>query len=390
MKKKILFVCPTNRWEARERSLVHDIKIALTRGSEVSFYGLKNSPLDKHLYNEKITKFYHPGLVQTHFFLWPKLKVLSTLLEDEDLALVHCYKLNILWPICFFLRGNKEVSVIHSQYFELKKNYRVLWHRLLIRRCDMIFVPFEHLVKNAWSRLGMPSRKIEVRPPLLTEVDNSREEAVIFDKFEQFYSIGLYVSDSDKSLNKFSSYIKALEVSNEYFNWKKPIKLVFVTEGLWSEKTVYQGLKQRVLDAGVEEHVVFYSGGKPSNYIQHFDLWMSLLKGEGLDDFALMAISIGTPILVPRHPSTVEFFSVYGRVGETYKNNDVREIVRKWERLLSDPDAYQDQIEAASGKIRKEHSYINQENQYLRAYEKVVLRRERYRLRKAESASLKP
>ena len=85
-----------------------------------------------------------------------------------------------------------------------------------------------------------------------------------------------------------------------------------------------------------------------------------------------------------------EFFSVYGRVGETYKNNDVREIVRKWERLLSDPDAYQDQIEAASGKSRKEHSYINQENQYLRAYEKVVLRRDRYLLRKAESASLKP
>jgi glycosyltransferase involved in cell wall biosynthesis len=389
VKKKILFVCPTNRWEARERSLVHDIKIALARGNDVAFYGLKGSSIDKNLSSFKIKKHYHPGFVQTHFFLWPKLKILSHLLEDDELALVHCYKLNILWPICFFLRGNKEVSVIHSQYFELKQNYRVLWHRLLIRRCDMIFVPFEHLVKNSWSRLGMPSRKIEVRPPLLTEVENKNEESSIFDKFEQFFSVGVYVSDSDKNVKKFSSYIKSLEVSNEYFNWKKPIKLVFVTEGPWSEKTVYQALKQSVLDAGVEEHVVFYSGGKPANYLQHFDLWMSLLKGEGLDDFALMAISIGTPILVPRHPSTVEFFSVYGRVGETYKNNDVREIVRMWEKLLSDPDAYQDQIESASCQIRQDHSYTNQENQYLRAYERVVMRRERYRQRKAESSSSK-
>lgn len=382
MKKKILFACPTNRWNTRERSLLYDIEVALTNGNDVCFYGLKNSPLDKNITNDNVQKFYHPGLVQTHFFLWPKLKILSSLLEDSQLALVHCYKLNILWPICFFLRGNRDVSVILSQFFELKKNYRALWHRLLIRRCDLIFVPYDYLLKNIWSRLGVHPRRIEVRPPCLTEPSSNSESGIIFEKFEQFYAVGLYVSESDTDIKNFLPYIKALSVANEHFNWKKPIKLVFVTEGPWSEKKVYQSLKQRVLDEGIEEHIVFHSGGSPSNYIQYFDLWMSLPKGEGLDDMALLATSIGTPILVPRHPSAVEFFDVYGQVGESYKHDDVREIARKWELILSKPDWYRDEIEKAAIRIKEKYSGNLQKNQYFAVFERVVKRRERYGHRK--------
>lgn len=384
MKNKILFACPTNRWEARERSLLYDIEIALEQGKTVEFYGLKKSPLDKKINFEGVKKYYHPGLVQTHFFLWPKLNLLSALLNDKDLAVVHCYKLNILWPICFFLRGNHDVSVILSQFFELKKNYRAIWHRLLIRRCDLIFVPFEHLVKNVWSRLGVHPRKIEVRPPCLKEFMDSSEDGsrFIFEKFEQFYSIGIYVTESDKNHKKFLPIINALAVANDHFKWPKPIKLVFVTEGVWSERPIHQKLKQEVLDLGIEEHIVFYSGGAPSSYIQYFDLWMSLYKGEGLDDLALLASSVGTPVLLPRHPSTSEFFGTYGRVGESFKNNDVREIARKWESILSNPDKYRDQIELASSKIRQNHSTRNQKNQYVKAFTKVVGRREAYSARK--------
>lgn len=382
MKNRILFVCPTNRWEARERSLLYDIEIALEKGNEVYFYGLKDSPLDKKLYFDSVKKFYHPGLVQTHFFLWPKLKELSKLINDQKLAVVHCYKLNILWPICFFLRGNKDVSVILSQFFELRKNYRVLWHRLLIRRCDLVFVPFEHLVKNVWSRLGVHPRKIEVRPPCLKESEDSSNEGIIFEKFEQFHSIGLYVSDSDKDLKRFQPFINSLKVANDYFNWEKPIKLVFVTEGVWSEKSIHNELKQTVLDQGVEEHIIFYSGGAPTNYIQYFDIWMSSSKGEGLDDLSLLATSLGTPILVPRHPSTSEFFGEYGAVGESFKNNDVREIAKKWEMMLTDPDRYREQIEQSASRIRKNFSINNQKNQYVKAYSKVVGRREAYSERK--------
>lgn len=384
MRDKILFVCPTNRWDARERSLLFDLNIALDKGNTVVFYGLKDSPLDKKINFDNVEKIYHPGLVQTHFFLWPKLRQLIAALDDKKLALVHCYKLNILWPICFFLRGNKDVSVILSQFFEMKKNYRALWHRLLIRRCDLVFVPYDHLVRNIWSRLGTHPRKVEVRSPCLRESNEkvrnvSIEPGLIFEKFEQFYSIGIYVSDSDRELKKFMPMVKALSVANDYFNWKKPIKLVFVTEGSWSEKPVHQKLKQVVLDEGIEEHVVFHAGGAPSSYIHFFDLWMSLLKGEGMDDLALLASSIGTPILVPRHPSTNEFFSNYGKVGETFKNDDVREIVRKWETLLAHPDSYRDAIEGASLRIREHFSHKNQRNQYIAAFKKVVSRRERYR-----------
>ncbi|MBK24325.1 MAG: hypothetical protein CME70_10045 [Halobacteriovorax sp.] len=383
MRSKILFACPTNRWDARERSLLNDMQIAHEKGNQIVFYGLKNSPLDKKINLENVEKHYHPGLVQTHFFLWPKLRKLISILEDKELALVHCYKLNILWPICFFLRGNKEVSVIHSQFFEMNKNYRALWHRLLIRRCDLIFVPYDHLIRNIYSRLGVHPRKIEVRPPSLKEATSPSKESAIFDKFEQFYSVGLYISDSDRSLKNLKPVIKALSVANEYFDWKKPIKLVFVTEGAWSEKSVYQKLKQAVLEEGIEEHVVFYAGGVPSSYIQYFDLWMSLPKGEGMDDLALLSCSIGTPILVPRHPSTTQFFDEYGRIGESYKNDDVREIARKWETLLSDPEYYRDKIERAAILIRESNSRENQKKQYIAAFEKVVNRREGYRTRRS-------
>lgn len=384
MKNKILFICPTNRWNTRERSLLYDIENAIDNDNEVLFYGLKGSPVDRRIDSNKVQKYYHPGLVQTHFFLWPKLIRLSALLEDPALNLVHCYKLNILWPICFFLRGNKKVSVVLSQFFELKKNYRGLWHRLLIKRCDLIFVPFEHLVKNLWSRIGVHPRRIEVRTPCLYMGSKESSGKAIFEKFEQFYSIGIYISEADKDVEALYPYLRALIVVNERFKWERPIKLVFVTEGSWNEKVVYLKLKQKILDEGIEEHIVFHSDDHPASYMHYFDLWMSLPSGEGLDDLSLLATSIGTPILAARHPSVVEFYTEYGKIGETYKASDVRDIVRKWELILSKSELYQDEIELAANKIKERYSHKAYKNQYVSSIQKIVARRERYGLRKAK------
>lgn len=120
-RKRAVYICPTDTWGTRERTVLKDALIAMSKGLEPHIYCLKDSFLDLVAKEKNLKVIHHYGKVYTRFFKWYKLIGLGKIVRDDDIAFVHCYHLNFLWPISFFLKSKPEIPLFFTTHREIKK-----------------------------------------------------------------------------------------------------------------------------------------------------------------------------------------------------------------------------------------------------------------------------
>jgi glycosyltransferase involved in cell wall biosynthesis len=328
-RRKAIYICPSNLWGARERTVLRDALISKDMGLEPLIYCLKDSYLDLEAKQSNLEVIHHYGKIQTRFIKWYKLFGLGKIVREEDVALVHCYHLNFLWPLSFFLKSRPEIPLFFTTHKEISKSYREFYHKALLSRVDHFFVSSAGLVSNLMVHMDIPPRKIQVLGFGNEVIEISRTEAskvkkdLSFDK--EVWTLGTFLSSHHTSPENVLPLIYAVMG----FNQKKQdesARLILICDRNWNEVLIYQELIRLIKDLGSEDDVYFYSGVSLGTFQKSIDIWLSAETSENLEDLAIGAVFQGTPVLVPRTSSSKELFGKWGEVGLTYKAGDARDL----------------------------------------------------------------
>ena len=107
-------------WNSIERTVIADARAIMNAGGNVHLYTFRDSHLDRQAKKWKIICHYHQGAVATKIFKWNKLKAVAKLIRNNQIDLVHCYDIKILWPLCYFLRADSLTPLVLTLSKELE------------------------------------------------------------------------------------------------------------------------------------------------------------------------------------------------------------------------------------------------------------------------------
>ena len=161
--KSFLFVCLSYKWGERERKVISDILCAIEAGASVHLYVLRDSSLAIKAKELNIPVTYHQGAISISFIKWRKLKTIRKLMTNYSVDVVHCYSINVLWPLSYFLKSKPLIPLILSLVKPLRKSYRSFWYRPLSRRIDQVLVTHQDLSENVYGFLGILAPRMLIR-----------------------------------------------------------------------------------------------------------------------------------------------------------------------------------------------------------------------------------
>lgn len=384
-RRKAIYICPTNLWGARERTVLRDALISKEKGLEASIYCLKDSFLDHAAIENGLQVIHHYGKVQTRFFKWYKLFGLGKIVRADDIAFVHCYHLNFLWPLSFFLGSKPEIPLFFTTHREIAKKYTEIYHKTLLSRVDQFFVATEGLITNLIVHLDIPPRKIKVLGFGNESVEVSRSDVtkvkkdLSFDK--EVWTVGTFLSSHHTTPDNVIPLIYAIMGFNQK-NPEKKARLVLICDRNWSQVLIYQELIRFIKDLGSEDDVYFYSGVGLSTFQKSINVWVSAETSENLEDLAIGAVFQGTPVLVPRTSSAKELMQNWGEVGLTYKGGDARDLRDQLGFLLEKTRRYTRQIGKITDEIMEENLIDHYRESLSKTYQKIFIARQRVSKRK--------
>ncbi|MCO4792759.1 MAG: glycosyltransferase [Bacteriovoracaceae bacterium] len=347
-REKAVYICPSVMWGARERTVLRDALISKSNGLDPYIYCLKDSSLDVAARENNINVIHHYGKIQTRFFKWYKLFGLGKIVRADNIAYVHCYHLNFIWPLSFFLGSRPEIPLFFTTHKEITKKYTEFYHKTLTSRVDQFFVSSKGLISNLLVHLDIPMRKIKVLGLGKKDQEIQKSEIakvkkdISFDK--DIKIIGSYISSHHKNPDSVVPLIYATMGYNQKFQDEQKVRLVLISDKNWNQVFVYQELIRFIKDLGSENDVIFYSGVGLSAFQKSLDVWVSAETIENLEDHAVDALLQGVPMLAPRTSSSKDLLETWGEVGLTYKGGDARDLRDQLSLILAKKKKYSRQI----------------------------------------------
>lgn len=374
--KAFFFFAPSNRWETSERNVIRDAQIARDLGARVIIYCYRDSVLDEWCKNHHFETRYCTGKIKNRFKLFKTIKRLITFFKKENVELVHCYNVEHIWPLAFFLRTDRQISLVFSLSHELKYFYRNIWFRPLVARIDHIFFISWEMVDNISGHLGVPMRKMGYIGTGGAEPSEKGKPPFSRDK-DSFY-IATNVSGTERRIKFIDVILNAFKILVQSNLLEKKLYLVLASEKRWSHFVVANELRRKLTDMGLESNLIFVDSHEMGEVQQHVDLWIGQERTEDIEDYCVEALLNNRPVIFPRTASSVEIIRQFGQVGETYKNGDGRELRHKIKKTLESLVKYEKSLEKSLSKIDEFFGPQVYRQRLGDSYLKLVSRRERY------------
>jgi len=378
----------SNRWGSEERTILKDCLQASRSGAKVYLYTYKDSLLGNRAKLHDIECFYHQGKFATKFYKWHRLRKLRQLISDLNINLVHCYDIKTLWPLCYYLRSLSLVPLVFTLGRDIKDHHRNFWFRPLIERIDQVLLSSSEQVENVWGHMGIPPRKTDFIGFGLPVMDKSRERDKPPYRFseDRFY-IGTNLNGIETNTRFLDTVFHSFRVMIEKGLDGKNYTFALFNERAWNECVLTDQLRRQVKDWGLEEHVAFV--GPSDIFSDQFDvdLWLGLVRRETLEDYAVSALLVAKPVVIPRTTCSMELFQKHGQVGETYLSGDSREIREKCELVLRNLSTYEKSLHQSFQGLAETYGAKRHEETLSKIYKKLLGRRRRLQRAKQKKAS---
>jgi hypothetical protein len=384
-----LFVCLTESWGTRERSLLKDALIARKNELNPLIFCLKDSYLDQYAQKEHFTIMHHHGKVPKKFYKWYTYHYFSKFVLTKNISLIHCYDLNLIWPLCYFLRKSPIIPLFLTIDREPNRSYLEIWHKTLLRRIDQVFVSSVSMIDEAKLRLGILPRKITVLgygvdAEAINKVDLAKVKKELGISASS-HTIGSLISLHHKKMDSILPLIYAVTGYNQKHNGEKNLRLILISEQKWNHNFIYKDLIRFIKDAGREDDILFYSGKSIETFQKSVDLWLSSFEENNLSDYSVKSLVLGVPILVPRNAEVMELFNIYPDIGEAYRRNDSLDVRDKLEKILVNKKTYIKKASKEAISIGMTHSVSAYAKELLARYTKTQHARKRAAAKKTRS-----
>ena len=371
--QNFLYVCLGSTWGTRERMALKDCSISKETGHNVFLYCLRDSIIHMKAKDLGIDCLFHSGGLSFNFFKWYRLNDFVNYLSKFDIRLVHCYDLKFLWPASFYLKRKSLIPLVFTFNHEIKKMYKRFWHKSLIRRIDQVFLPIKEMADGIHGHMNIPLRKFEYTGiGVRSFVDKKTKH-----KSSGSWFVGCAVGGHEISADFLEPIISAVTSLNTKASLSKKLKLIIYSEISWSNFLIQENVKNLIKKLGATQHVFLETTESLGQACLNVDLWTGLDVREPIEDLLLTSILSNRPAVAPRTYATMELFRKYGKLGETYKSGDARELRDKMERVFKKYDSYSSMIISEKEHLISEFGFDFYKNQLLMGYEKVITKRER-------------
>ncbi|OIQ19764.1 MAG: hypothetical protein BM556_04590 [Bacteriovorax sp. MedPE-SWde] len=371
--QNILYVCPTESSGTRERMILRDCLLLKEIGHNVFLYCLKDSFLDINSKKHGIDCLYHEGGTHTTFLKWYKLRRLKNYIRKLDVNIVHCYELNFLWPLAYFLRNKHLTPLFFTLNHDVHKFYKKFWYKTLISRLDLIFLPVREMSESIHGHMEIPLRKIYYSGLGLKQVEFHKVKKKLN---ESVWNLACWVNDHEKSDEDLSVCFESLWALNMRKKDHKPYHLHIYSNRKWSENILLEKLNKKIQDYKLENYVHFHESSNVFDI--NADIWISYNTKIPLEDYSLVSILKGIPAMMPRNATTQELNRIYGDANVTYKAGDSRELRKSLELLSSSYHDYVGHCEKAKDELWVEHGEDGYKYNLFKIYEKHLNKRRRF------------
>lgn len=374
--KKVFFLGLSRRWSSVERALLRDCLEVQRQDATAYLYTFKKSLVSEKARENGVKVFYHDGEVYTKVFRWHHLKKMVQKILDLKPDIVHVYDIKMLWPMCFFLRASKHISLVYSQNYFLPRYYKSFYHQALISRVDQVFVNEETMTEHTVHHLKIPKKKVEVLGTASVKARGDCSKPS-FKYTDSRYYLGTNISGIETNTGFMETCFYALQVMIERKSLDKEITFVLGNEKSWGDSILTGKLKRLVKDWGLEEHVAFVDRVPLEELQYHLDLWVGLIRREGIEDFSVQANLNGTPCVIPRTEASIEYLHRFGQIGETYMAQDSRDLRVKCERVINNLSTYKRNLDHAFEEIQEGFGESAYKEGLISSYSRLIKRRER-------------
>ena len=117
------------------------------------------------------------------------------------------------------------------------------------------------------------------------------------------------------------------------------LRLNFITERSWSKHTLYKGLQEKTVLFGLDQNVNFIDRSKIDQEDESH-LWIDLGEDESLSSVSIEALGKGIPTLLARRPFIQGMARYRQGHGETFKQNDPRDLRDKCLKIIENYPLY--------------------------------------------------
>lgn len=370
--QNILFVCPSEYWGTGERIAIRDMITAKEVGHNVFLYCLRDSSLHNKAKQLGIDCFFHTGKKNLKLRHWFQLSEVRKIIRNFDISIVHCYGLNFFWPISYFLRKKKKVSLILSLNSDIKKFYLDFYYRPLISRLDLVLLPLREMFESLHGHLDIPLMKMEFMG-LGLQCSSQKMAPRRVDVWEFGTFVGGHVDDPEHVLpvlRTLSSLISHEETDRNF-------KLYLLSDKEWDKFVIYPELAKYIKEHAIEEFVSFEKVSDVESFQRKLHLWISLNNHEAIEDYTICALLNKVPVITPRNPFSMEILRQFGNVGRTYKASDSRELKNRCLEVTRDEDMMLQNLTHVSDQVERTFGVVSYKNQLLKLYERALNKRAR-------------
>lgn len=317
---KVLIVCPSESYKSVDRKALADCQLLRDMGGNPNLYCIKGSTLDSKAEALDLPRilFSKSGNKKKRS-LALSMDLRKTLMDDWDI--VHCYHLNSLWPLAFFLFSKPRISLFLSlnQFFE--ESFSVRFFSWMLNRVDSIFTFTDCSAQRVVSFFEVPERKVKVTG--IGIMSSSHKNCSDIERESGANRVVTFLNDESEinNLKVLCSVLNSLSnQSGEKFLLKvytfKPIKDFYE----------YLDLKKSLNLNKEATSVEFSESEVISGPLSFGDCFVSLSFFEPITDLEMESLLSGVPVVFPRTAARQEVIKEYELNSSTYFSQDGRAL----------------------------------------------------------------
>ncbi len=369
----VLYICLDAKHGTNSHRTLSDVITFRNMGGNPLLICRKNSFIDKASELQDIKRMHidTKGGWRASVELY---KMVRQLLNQHQIDLVHCYNYLPLMVLGFALKREVRIPLVYTCNEDVSEKYISFWHDYFITRVDQVLCFSSVIEDKVIDSLPInPNKVCSIGAGLEFPLGN-----VICETNEKNWMLCCFVKPDEDEIEKFLPLFMALPLIND--GGKKNI-LTFITIGSWYQHPYYELFKRAVLERGLENQIAFHSRSWGSETLAQQHLLISLQSKSPFEDFELEAILNHVPVLLPRTAARTDLLQ-NGTLGLTYQAGDIRELKTKALEILSNYKQFQQALTRSIPELKEKHHFDQYASELYQHYERLVLQRLRFSLKR--------
>lgn len=365
-----LFICPSRQWGSIERKAIADAVFYRDIGGNSIIFCIKDSYIDQEAKIQDIPVLYYAGKKVGRIFDFSYYLNIRQILKEERFDIIHCYSLDFVWTVGILLMSKPRIPLFLTFSRYPSKFHKGLLKKWIFRRIDLILTFSKPVKEMAQEFLPVSARKIKVTG---FGLDSIGVKEVLQENEKR---IGIFINKGIDYYRRVQTVLLSLpQLLIESDDLGAEVRVIFLCEKNWEELQRYDDLLRLVESLGILDIVEFKTINSREESLRSLSLFIGTDFEEPLNDLEISALLVGVPVILPRTAARMRLLSQGKAIGESYYQDDSRELKDKIMQILINEQSYVSEITEFQETLKLQHGMDSYCDKLIGFYERSYIKR---------------